>query len=79
MIQAMKNLNLLQTNGMLQTVKQQKINYDAFILVTEDIIVAANNNADVVFKNCAPFLQLKQKLMMSLLVFLHCNVYVQSD
>ena len=29
--------------------------YDAFVLVTGDIAVAANNNANVTFKNCAPF------------------------
>ena len=28
---------------------------DAFILVAGDITVSANNNADVAFKNCAPF------------------------
>ena len=67
----MQNLNLLQ-NGMLQTVKQQKINTikavlsnlrqkilslcdysDAFILVTGDITVNANNDTDVAFRNCA--------------------------
>ena len=69
----MQNLNLLQ-NGMLQTVKQQKINTikavlsnlrqkilslcdysDAFILVTGDITVVANDDTDVAFKKCAPF------------------------
>ena len=29
--------------------------YDALILVTGDITVAANNNTDVAFKNCALF------------------------
>ena len=28
---------------------------DAFILVTGDITVTADNNIDVAFKNCAPF------------------------
>ena len=28
---------------------------DAYILVTGNITVAANNNTDVAFKNCAPF------------------------
>ena len=28
---------------------------DAFILVTGNITVAANNDTDVAFKNCAPF------------------------
>ena len=75
MIQAMKNLNLLQKSGMVQTVKKQKVNItktaitfeteniksspcdysDAFILVTGDVTVAANNNTDVAFENCAPF------------------------
>ena len=75
MIQVMKNLNLLQKSGMVQTVKKQKVNItktaitfeteniksspcdysDAFILVTGDVTVAANNNTDVAFENCAPF------------------------
>ena len=61
MIQAMKNQNLLQKRGTSQTVKQQKVNTslcdysDAFILVTGNITVDANNNTDVAFKNCAPF------------------------
>ena len=61
MIQAMKNQNLLQKRGTSQTVKQQKVNTslcdysDAFILVTGNITVAANNDTDFVFKNCAPF------------------------
>ena len=29
--------------------------YDAFVLVTGDIAVAANNNTNVTYKNCAPF------------------------
>ena len=29
--------------------------FDAFILVTENITVPANNNTDVAFKNCASF------------------------
>ena len=38
-----------------ENVKSSLCDYsDAFILVTEDIKVAGNNNADVAFKNCAP-------------------------
>ena len=51
------------------TVKHQKLNTtktesiksslceysDAFILVTGDITVNANNDTNVAFKNCAPF------------------------
>ena len=39
-----------------ETIKSSFCDYsDAFILVTENITVAANNNTDVAFKNCAPF------------------------
>ena len=38
------------------TVKPSLCDYsDAFILVTGNIIVNANNNTDAAFKNCAPF------------------------
>ena len=38
------------------TIKSSLCDYsDAFILVTGSIAVAANNNADIAFKNCAPF------------------------
>ena len=37
---------------------------DAFILVTGDITVTADNNADAALKNCASFQHVKQKLMM---------------
>ena len=36
--------------------------FDAFILVTGDITVAANNNKNVVFKNCAPFSACKTEI-----------------
>ena len=44
----------------LLSLKQKLLNQvcdysDAFILVTENIAVDANNDADVAFKNCAPF------------------------
>ena len=35
---------------------------DAFILVTEDITVTANNETDVAFKNCAPFSTCKTEI-----------------
>ena len=39
-----------------ETIKSSFCDYsDAFILVTGNITVAANNNTDVAFKNCAPF------------------------
>ena len=39
-----------------ETIKSSLFDYsDAFILVTGNITVAANNNTDVAFKNCAPF------------------------
>ena len=55
------NLKFQQKNGMLQTVKQQKVKttktilLNSFILVTGDIRVAVNDNTDVAFKNCASF------------------------
>ena len=61
----MKNINLLQKNGILQTVKQQKVNIIKTILLNLKqkalnqlfviILVNANNNIDVAFKSCAPF------------------------
>ena len=39
-----------------ETIKSSLCNYyDAFMLVTGNITVAANNDTDVAFKNCAPF------------------------
>ena len=39
-----------------ETIKSSLCDYsDVFILVTGYITVTANNNADVAFKNCAPF------------------------
>ena len=39
-----------------ETIKSSLSNYsDAFYLVTGNITVAANNDTDVLFKNCAPF------------------------
>ena len=39
-----------------ETIKASLCDYfDAFILVTKNITVAANNDTDVAFKNCAPF------------------------
>ena len=35
---------------------------DAFILVSGDITVTANNDTDVAFKNCAPFSTCKAKI-----------------
>ena len=39
-----------------ESIKSSLCDYsDAFILVTGNITVAADNNTDVAFKNCAPF------------------------
>ena len=39
----------------LETIKSSLCDYsDAFILVTGNITVTANDNTDVAFKNCAP-------------------------
>ena len=39
-----------------ETIKSSLCDYsDAFILVTGNIKVNANNNTDIAFKNCAPF------------------------
>ena len=39
-----------------ETIKSSLCDYsDAFILVTRNITVAADDNTDVAFKNCAPF------------------------
>ena len=67
----MKNLNLLQKNSMLYSVKKQKkikntiktillnlrmkVLIQALILITGDITVTADNNIDVASKNCASF------------------------
>ena len=51
-----------------KTMKSNLCDYsDAFILVAGNITVAATNSTDAVFKNCAPFLHIQQKLMMDLL------------
>ena len=67
----MKNLNLLQKNSMLYSVKKQKkikntiktillnlrmkVLIQALILITGDITVTADNNTAVASKNCASF------------------------
>ena len=53
----------------IESIKSSLCDYsDAFILVTGDITVTADNNTDVEFKNCAPFLHVKQKLLMCFLM-----------
>ena len=66
MIQATKSQNLLQKSGVIDS-RTTKGKYkqgdtikfetetDAFILVTGNITVNADNNKDVAFKHCAPF------------------------
>ena len=52
-----------------ETIKSSLCDYsDVFILVTGNIAVAANNNTDVAFKNVHHFLNVKEKLMMYLLM-----------
>ena len=46
-----------------ETIKPSLCDYsDAFMLVTGNITVAANNNTDVAFKNCAPFFTCTTKI-----------------
>ena len=46
-----------------ESIKSSLCDYsDAFILVTGDITVNTNNNADVAFKNCAPFSTCKTEI-----------------
>ena len=52
-----------------ETIKSSLCDYsDAFILVTRNIKVAANDTTDVTFKNCAPFSTCTTKLMIYLLM-----------
>ena len=61
-----------------ETIKSSLCDYsDAFILVTGNITVAANNNTDVAFKNCAPFSTCTAKINDK--SYLYCNAYVQFD
>ena len=47
-----------------ESIKSSLFDYsDAYILGTGDIIVAANNDTDVAFKNCAPFSTRKTKII----------------
>ena len=68
MVEAMKNLNLLQKKCQnsrkqgdtikfeTETIKSSLCDYsDEFILVTGNITVTADNDTDVTFKNCALF------------------------
>ena len=53
---------------------------DAFILVTADTTVTADNNTDVAFKNCAPFSTCKtDSFYWWSKSYLHYNAYVQFD
>ena len=66
-----------------ETIKSSPCDYsDAFILVTGNITVAANNNTDVTFKNCAPFSTCTAKID-DIFVYeanhIGVNAYVQSD
>ena len=67
-----------------ESIKSSLCNYsDAFVLVTGNKTVAANNNTDVAFKNCEPFSTCKTDIND---VFVDeanhiyiCNVYAQLD
>ena len=51
-----------------KTIKSSLCDYsDAFILVTGNITVTANNDTDCAFKNCAPFSTCATNLVMYLL------------
>ena len=46
-----------------ESIKSSLCDYsDAFILITGDITVNVNNDADVAFKNCAPFSTCKTEI-----------------
>ena len=65
-----------------ESIKSSLCDYsDAFILVTGDTTLTANNDRDVAFKNFALFLHVRQKLMFLLmtLIILTCNAYVPFD
>ena len=66
-----------------EAIKSSLCDYsDAFILVTGNITVAADNNTDVAFKNCAPFstcITNWWRVCWWSKSYLHCNAYVQLD
>ena len=67
-----------------ETIKSSLCDYsDGFNLVTRNITVAANNDTDVAFKNCAPFYMYKKNyccICWRRKPYLHCNnAYVQFD
>ena len=66
-----------------ETIKSSLCDYsDAFILVTENITEAANNNTDVAFKNCAPFSTCITKIgdtFVDEANHIYCNANVQFD
>ena len=79
MIQAMKNLNLLQNNGTLETItakdkynQKNSIKFeresfcdysDAFNLVAGNITVTVDNNADVAYKHFVRFSTCKTEII----------------
>ena len=52
----------------IETIKSSIFYSDAFILVTRDITVTADNDTDVALKIVHHFLHVRQKLMMCLLI-----------
>ena len=52
----------------IETIKSSFFYSDAFILVTRDITVTADNDTDVALKIVHHFLHVRQKLMMCLLI-----------
>ena len=65
-----------------ETIKSSLCDYsDAFILVTGNITIDANNNTDVAFKNCALFSTCKAEWCIYWWnkSCLYCNAHVQFD
>ena len=68
-----------------ESIKSSLCDYsDVFILVTWDLVVTADNDEDVAFKNCAPFSKCKTKINDVIIdeanhIYVHCNAYVQFD
>ena len=59
-----------------ETIKSSLCDYsDAFILVTGNITVTANNNTDVAFKNCVPFSTCTTKINEANHIYIAMSVY----
>ena len=59
-----------------ETIKSNLCDYsDTFILVTGNITVEANNDADVAFKNCVPFSTCTTKINEANHIYIAMSVY----